>query len=212
MSVRKKSVTWHKPPTSKIEIYETQLPDSPKPTSLAPTGTARLTSNRERIAYYQSMERFCMPREAAKRFIYTILHCNFPGIIMDDDAIIYIHTELEKFIIDYISAAKLIAEHAKHKKIDIEDIYVTIGILRLLTSYSINIDESSYDDTAEETIGIPTPSMRRLTFKAGATFTTPGAANILRIIAKLHFTHIFQLAIDNMLTTSRKSLCIDDFN
>lgn len=206
-----KHVSWHRPLTSKIEIYEPLTPEPPKPTSLAPTGSARLTSNEDRIKYFQSMDRFCMPRESVKRFIYGIISDILEGITVHDDAVIYIHTELEKFIVAYIKAANIVTEHAKRKKVDVEDILVAINILQLLTTYSHYEGVTDYPDDTEDTIGIPSPSMRRLTYKAGATFVTPKAANMLRVIAKNHFTPIFQSAIDNMLAHSHKIITMDDF-
>lgn len=206
-----KNVSWRRPLTSKVEIYEPLTPDPPKPTSLAPTGSARLTSNQERIKYYQSMDRFCIPRECIKRFANATMSEIMDCVTIHDDAIIYIHTEVEKFIVAYITAANIVTEHAKRKKIDVEDILIAINILQLLTTYSPREDEIDCPDDAEDTIGIPTPSMKRLTYKAGATFVTPKAANMLRVIAKNHFTIIFQSAIDNMIANSRKTITMDDF-
>lgn len=207
-----KSVSWHRPLTSKVEIYEPLTPDPPKPTSLAPTGSARLTSNEERIKYFQSIDRFCMPRESVKRFVQTILSQFTESTTIHDDAIIYIHTELEKFIVAYITSANIVTEHAKRKKIDVEDIIATVKILHLLTRYSSHEDEIDSPDDAEDTIGIPTPSMKRLTYKAGATFITPKAANMLRVIAQNHFSTIIKDALDNMISNSRKSINLDDFH
>lgn len=209
-----KSVSWRRPLTSKVEIYEPLTPDPPKPTSLAPTGSARLTSNEERIKYYQSIDRFCVPRESVKRFANAILSEITESTPIHDDAIIYIHTELEKFMVRYITASNRITEHAKRKKIDVEDILLAINIKQLLTTDSPHEDEIDCPEDAEDaedTIGIPDPSMKRLTYKAGATFITPKAANMLRVIAKNHFSLMFQHAVDNMIAKSRKTINMDDF-
>lgn len=207
-----KSVSWRRPLTSKVEIYEPLTPEPPKPTSLAPTGSARLTSNEERIKYYQSIDRFCIPRESVKRFVNAILSEITESTPIHDDAIIYIHTELENFIVRYITAACRIAKHAGRKKIDVEDILLGIDVNRLLSRDSSHEDEIDCPDDAEDTIGIPDPSMKRLTYKAGATFIIPKAANMLRVIAKNHFSLMLQRAVDNMIANSRRTINMDDFD
>lgn len=209
----KKTVTWRQPPQSKIQFYDPALEIEEKPISLAPTGDKRLTTKAERIEYFKSLDKLCIPREAVKRFINTIMADLSPATLLNADAIIHVHQELESFIVSLIQRANLVTAHGGHKKVDIIDIALVLKVQQTPVSFDIDeMCETAIDDTKkEDTIGIPNPSMERLWYRAGASFVTSKGADFIRLVAQHYITEILSVALDRMSAASRKTITVVDF-
>lgn len=210
----KKKVTWTNPPQSKIKFYDPAEGAEDKPKSLAPTGHDRLTTKAERIEYYKLLDKSCIPREAVKRFINVIMADLSPTTSLNNDAIIHLHNQLESFIVNLIQRANLATTHGGHKKIDIADIVLITKVQQIPVSYDIDeMCETVVDGTKkEDTIGIPNPSMERLWYRAGASFVTTKAADLIRLIAQHFITEKLSAAIDRMSIATRKTIILDDFS